>query len=68
MTYNVLQAQDGSFIGTADVGDDFTPYIVNFDASGNVRWSVPNVSRRSLRQMGALSGNRGLRMTRMEML
>ena len=39
----VLQAQDGSFVGTAYVGDDSnTPYMVAFDASGNVRWAVPN--------------------------
>jgi hypothetical protein len=33
----VLQAQDGSFIGTG-------AGMENFDASGNVRWSVPNFS------------------------
>jgi hypothetical protein len=40
-----LQAQDGSFVGVAEAGDpdDPTPYMVAFDASGSVRWSVPNV-------------------------
>jgi hypothetical protein len=37
----VLQAQDGSYVGTVRVGDDETPYLVAFDASGSVRWSVP---------------------------
>ena len=36
----VLQAQDGSFIGTAGTGLD--SYMVAFDATGGVRWSVPN--------------------------
>jgi hypothetical protein len=36
----VLQAQDGSFIGTVD--NDQGSSMVAFDASGNVRWSVPN--------------------------
>jgi hypothetical protein len=39
----VLQAQDGSFVGT--VGDsNGTPYMIAFDATGNVRWTVPNYS------------------------
>jgi len=38
----VLQAQDGSFVGTAWVGDDVIPYMVAFDQTGIVRWSVPN--------------------------
>lgn len=37
-----LQAEDGSYVGTAYVGDDRTPYIVAFDESGTVRWTVPN--------------------------
>ena len=60
MTYNVLQAQDGSFIGTADVGDDFTPYIVNFDASGNVRWSVPNDQPQIATADGSVIGQSGI--------
>ena len=44
----VLQRQDGSFVGFALVGDrlapffTLTPYMVAFDASGNVLWSVAN--------------------------
>jgi hypothetical protein len=40
----VVQAQDGSFVGTAGVGDPNNPQnnMVAFDASGNVRWLVPN--------------------------
>ncbi|HEY1495185.1 MAG TPA: IPT/TIG domain-containing protein, partial [Candidatus Solibacter sp.] len=41
----VLQAQDGSFVGTAWVALSSWPWsqpaIVAFDPSGNVRWSVP---------------------------
>ncbi|HUI56423.1 MAG TPA: hypothetical protein VLY04_15720 [Bryobacteraceae bacterium] len=41
----VLQAQDGSFVGTAHVNVDSPPWvqdnIVAFDATGNVRWVVP---------------------------
>ena len=36
----VLQAQDGSFIGTG-TDDTDTGYTVAFDATGNVRWTVP---------------------------
>ena len=37
----VLQAQDGSFVGTVWAGEDGdTRYMVAFDAAGSVRWSV----------------------------
>jgi hypothetical protein len=38
----VLQAQDGSYVGTVWVGQvwPFTPYMIAFDATGGVRWSV----------------------------
>lgn len=37
----VLQAQDGSFVGTAWTGDNGdVPYMVAFDATGGVRWAV----------------------------
>jgi hypothetical protein len=40
----VLQAQDGSFVGTARVGPDWdTTNMVAFDVAGNVRWVVPNM-------------------------
>jgi hypothetical protein len=41
----VLQAQDGSFIGTMYVtsGNNLDPYgMAGFDASGGVKWTVPN--------------------------
>jgi hypothetical protein len=37
----VLQAQDGSFVGTA-WDDTWTSYMIAFDGAGNLRWSVPN--------------------------
>jgi hypothetical protein len=37
-----LQAQDGSFVGTAYVGEEWSPYMVDFDAGGNTHWIVPN--------------------------
>ena len=44
----VLQAQDGSFVGTAWTGEDGdVPYMVAFDASGSVRWSVSGYGPRS---------------------
>lgn len=36
----LLQAQDGSYVGTTWVGDDWSPYMVAFDQGGSVRWSV----------------------------
>jgi len=41
----VLQAQDGSFVGTSEDS------MVAFDAGGNVRWAVPNMCRKSQRRM-----------------
>jgi hypothetical protein len=38
----VLQAQDGSFVGTYEDSSGNTNNMVAFDASGNVRWIVPN--------------------------
>jgi hypothetical protein len=39
----VLQAQDGSFIGTVQIGWDNGPLnaMADFDQSGNIRWTVP---------------------------
>jgi len=39
----VLQAQDGSFIGTVQIGWDNGPLnaMAAFDQSGNIRWTVP---------------------------
>jgi hypothetical protein len=36
----VLQAQDGTFVGTVQAGEDFTSYMIAFDAAGNLLWSV----------------------------
>jgi hypothetical protein len=36
----VLQAQDGTFVGTVQTGEDFTSYMIAFNASGNLLWSV----------------------------
>ncbi|HEX5431886.1 MAG TPA: IPT/TIG domain-containing protein [Bryobacteraceae bacterium] len=44
----VLQREDGSFVGTALIGEnglpfyDLTPYMFAFDANGQVLWSVAN--------------------------
>ena len=37
----ILQAQDGSFIGTT-ADDSGTSYVFSFDTTGKVRWIVPN--------------------------
>jgi hypothetical protein len=38
----VLQAQDGSFVGTAWTGEfGEVPYMLAFDATGSVRWMLP---------------------------
>jgi hypothetical protein len=41
----LLQAQDGSFVGTAVVGEDANDNpltsMISFDQTGNVRWTVP---------------------------
>jgi hypothetical protein len=39
----MVQRQDGSFVGLAVAGsDNATPYMVAYDATGNVLWSVAN--------------------------
>jgi hypothetical protein len=37
----VLQAEDGSFVGTATTNTG-AEYMIAFDATGSVRWAVPN--------------------------
>src|ERR1700674_3177145 len=56
----VLQAQDGSFVGAADVGDARTPSMLAFDASGNVRWSVPNETPQIATADGGVIGKSGI--------
>jgi len=48
----VLQAQDGSFFGG--------PGIVSFDASGNIRWSVPNDQPQIATADGGVIGQSGI--------
>ncbi|MGO9241049.1 MAG: IPT/TIG domain-containing protein [Bryobacteraceae bacterium] len=56
----VLQAQDGSFVGTAWNGDTWTPYMISFDASGNVRWSVSNDQPQIATADGGTIGQSGI--------
>jgi hypothetical protein len=55
-----LQAQDGSFVGTVWVGDWDDTYMVAFDASGNVRWSVPNDQPQLATADGGVIGQSGI--------
>ena len=49
----VLQAQDGSFIGST------ANYMVAFDQSGNVRWTVPNEEPAIATDEGGVMGKSG---------
>ncbi len=51
----VLQAQDGSFVGTDDNGD-----MVSFDAGGNTRWIVPNDTPQIATADGGVIGQSGI--------
>ena len=44
----VLQAQDGSFVGTVEA--DSTQYMIAFDATGNVRWTAERTASDSNRR------------------
>jgi hypothetical protein len=56
-----LQAQDGSFVGTAWAGENGdVPYMVAFDATGNVRWSVPNEQPQIATADGGVIGQSGI--------
>jgi hypothetical protein len=59
--FNMLQAQDGSFVGTVGVGDPNNPQndMVAFDASGNVRWVVPNDQPQIATADGGVIGQSG---------
>ena len=53
----VLQAQDGSFVGTAWTGYyGDVPNLVAFDANGNVRWSVPGYGPKIASADGSVIG------------
>ena len=41
LTYPVLQAQDGSFVGNG-YDANWNGHMVAFDANGTIRWTVPN--------------------------
>jgi hypothetical protein len=57
----VLQAQDGSFIGTVGANDwDQASGMVGFDASGNVRWVVPNEQPQIATADGGVIGQSGI--------
>ena len=56
----VLQAQDGSFVGTAQDPNTGNNYMVAFDASGNVRWIVPNDTPQIATADGGVIGQSGI--------
>ena len=56
----VLQAEDGSFIGTVPVGDYYTPYMVAFDQTGHVSWTVPNERPQIAVADGGVIGQSGI--------
>jgi hypothetical protein len=55
----VLQAQDGSFVGTATTNTG-ARYMVAFDATGSVRWAVPNESPQMATADGGVIGRLGI--------
>jgi hypothetical protein len=58
--YNpMLQAQDGSFVGTV-FDDQPKQYMVAFDASGNMRWSVPDETPLIATADGGVIGQSGI--------
>ena len=58
----VLQAEDGSFIGVmkSPVGYAVNSYTAAFDASGNIRWSVPNDTPVIAKADGGVIGRSGV--------
>jgi hypothetical protein len=57
----VLQAQDGSFVGTVQVGDPDNPQtdMIAFDGSANFRWTVPNERPQIATDDGGVIGQSG---------
>jgi hypothetical protein len=56
----VLQAQDSSFVGTVWAGsDDSILYMVAFDQTGSLRWSVPNEQPQIATEDGGVIGQSG---------
>lgn len=56
----VLQAQDGTFIGTMLDGYSNQSYMVNFDQSGTLRWAVPNEQPQIATDDGGVIGASGI--------
>ena len=57
----VLQAQDGSFVGTVGTANgSFVQSMIAFDSSGNVRWTVPNESPQYATADGGVIGQSGI--------
>lgn len=62
----ILQREDGSFVGLAYVGDPYssfsqwTPYMVAFDSSGSILWSVPNAQPQIATVDGAVIAQSGI--------
>ena len=56
----VLQAQDGSFVGTVGTANgSFVQSMIAFDSSGNVRWTVPNETPQIATADGGVIGKSG---------
>ena len=60
--FNILQAQDGSFVGSVGVGDPNNPQynMVAFDASGNVHWMVSDDQPQIATDDGGVIGQSGV--------
>jgi len=60
----VVQAQDGSFVGTVWTdpgnGGDAVQLMVAFDSSGNVRWTVPGDQPQIATEDGGVIGQTGV--------
>ena len=65
-TGSFVQEEDGTFIGSTLAGGDlyddttWTQYMVAFDASGSVRWSVANEEPRIATHDGGVIGKSGI--------
>ncbi|HME05419.1 MAG TPA: IPT/TIG domain-containing protein [Bryobacteraceae bacterium] len=55
----VVQAQDGSYVGTVS-DNDGNYYMIAFDLGGNVRWTVPNETPRFETFYGSVVGQSGI--------
>ena len=55
----MLQAQDGSFVGTTS-DDNGSEYMVGFDATGGVLWTVPNETPVMATADGGVIGQSGI--------